>query len=63
MKTRSLTWYFVAVAILAGVLLVVGANAHMLYVALASAPECITHLKTGDTEPGRFSAARSDCGG
>jgi hypothetical protein len=61
MKTRSLAWYLVVLSILGGVLLLVGANAHLLYVALASAPECIAHLKTGDTEPGRFSAAKSAC--
>jgi hypothetical protein len=61
MKTGSLTRYLVRLSIFAGVLLVVGANAHLLYVALVSTPECVTHLKAGGIEPGRFSAAKSAC--
>ena len=37
------------------------ANAHLVYVAIASQPECVTHAKTGEAGPGAFSAAKSAC--
>jgi hypothetical protein len=53
-RTRAI-WLFVA----AGVLLVAGANAHLVYVALSSQPACVAHVKPGET--GGLSAARSAC--
>ena len=50
-------WLLVPVA----VLLFVGVNAHLLYVAFSSQPECVDHLKAPDSETGRFRAAKSDC--
>ncbi len=46
-----------------GLLLVVGANAHLLYVALASQPDCVPHARAGDSmaKPGQFSVAKSAC--
>lgn len=44
----------------AGLLLFVGANAHLVYVAFQSQPPCVAHLKdTG--ESGAYRAARSAC--
>jgi hypothetical protein len=43
----------------AGVLLLAGANAHLVYVAVTSQPACVPHLRSGET--GGFSAARSAC--
>ena len=37
------------------------ANAHLLYVALQSQPDCVAHEKTGHSTPGQFSAAKSSC--
>jgi hypothetical protein len=49
-----------AVAVALAVL--VGANAHLVYVALESQPECVAHLKSGtDDKSGAYSAARSSC--
>ena len=50
-------------AIGVGLLLVIGANVHFLYVALTSQPECVAHLRPGegDAQSGAFSAAQSDC--
>ncbi len=47
----------------AGLLLVVGANAHLVYVAVMSQPECVTHARVGETAPdgAGFGAARSSC--
>jgi hypothetical protein len=50
-------------ALAAGLLLVIGANAHLLYAAVTSEPACVLHLRPGDggAERGRFIAARSAC--
>ena len=37
------------------------ANAHLLYVAILSQPDCVAHAKTGQGAPGQFSAAKSSC--
>ncbi|HET9535358.1 MAG TPA: hypothetical protein VFP43_08450 [Mesorhizobium sp.] len=51
-----LVWVLVS----AGVLLVAGANAHLVYVAFDSQPECMDHAKTvGDGQ--RYRAAGSAC--
>lgn len=50
-------------AVAAGLVLVAGANAHLVYVAVTSQPDCVAHLKSGegDGQTGMFSAAQSDC--
>lgn len=56
-------WTVVAV-IAAGLLLLAGANAHLLYVAMSSQPDCVDHVKPGETSRGgMFSAAKSSCSG
>lgn len=47
-----------AAVVIVGVLLL--ANAHLVYVAFSSQPDCVTHLKGGG-EPGTFRAAKSAC--
>lgn len=37
------------------------ANAHLVYVAVASQPGCVAHLKAEAGEPGAYRAARSSC--
>lgn len=56
---RTAIWLAVA----AGLLLVLGANAHLVYLAVTSQPDCVAHLKPGqsDGQGGTFSAAQSDC--
>ena len=56
---RTAIWLAVA----AGLVLVAGANAHLVYVAVTSEPDCVAHLKSGegDGQSGMFSAAQSDC--
>ena len=58
-KTKPLVW----AAIGAGLLLVLIANSHLVYVAIVSQPECVAHLRQGERDPkqGKFSAARSSC--
>jgi hypothetical protein len=49
-------------AAVAALLIVLLANAHLVYVALQSQPECVAHLKPGSGgESGAYSAARSAC--
>ena len=59
LTNRAAIWLIVA----AGMLLVIGANAHLLYVAVTSQPGCVAHLRAGegDAEGKSFSAAQSDC--
>lgn len=51
------------IAIGAGLLLLAGANAHLVYVAVTSQPDCVTHVRQGETGTAAagYSAARSSC--
>lgn len=56
--SKTAIWLIVA----AGLLLGIGANAHLVYVAVTSQPECVDHLRPGEgVARGSFSAAQSDC--
>ncbi|HWM48327.1 MAG TPA: hypothetical protein VNR11_15590 [Xanthobacteraceae bacterium] len=46
-----------------GLLVILGANAHLLYVATTSQPDCVGHVRLGDAPaaPATFSAAKSAC--
>ena len=46
---------------LAIVALMAVANAHLVYVSLATQPECVPHLKTPDDSGAAFRAAKSAC--
>lgn len=52
-------WFVVC----AGLLLVIGANAHLVYIAVMSQPDCVVHARTGEAARDRaqFAAARSSC--
>ena len=52
-----LAWLLVAVL----VLVVVVANAHLVYVAVASQPECVAHLKEVGSQAGEYRAAKPAC--
>jgi hypothetical protein len=58
-RTRLIVW----LAVTAGLLVVAGANWHLVHVAMTSQPDCIEHLRPGhgDAERGLFSAAQSSC--
>ena len=60
MKVRKLILFF---GIGTGLTLLGLANAHLVYVAFASQPECLRHLKPGEGngQRGAFSAAQSSC--
>jgi hypothetical protein len=52
---RSLLWLLVC----AGLLLVAGANAHLVYVAYATQPDCVPHGKSAGGSG--YRAAKSAC--
>jgi hypothetical protein len=45
----------------AGLLVLVLANTHLVYVAVTSQPECVAHLESPGETPGSFRAAKSAC--
>lgn len=53
----ALAWILVPAALL----LFVGANAHLVYVAFDSQPDCVPHLKDAGTADDGFRAAKSAC--
>lgn len=62
-KRRRARFFLIGIAISGGVLFVLAANAHFAYVAVKSQPDCIPHVRTGEsiTGKGAFSAAKSAC--
>ena len=58
-RTKAVLWLVFG----AGLLLVLIANSHLVYVAFMSQPECVAHVRQGEgaAKDGRFSAARSSC--
>jgi hypothetical protein len=58
-KNRIALWLLIG----GGLALVAGANAHLVYVASVSQPDCISHLRPGESSDSRstFSAAKSSC--
>ena len=58
-RTKAVVWP----AIGAGLLLLLIANSHLVYVAIVSQPECVAHVRQGEgsAADGKFSAARSSC--
>jgi hypothetical protein len=57
----GMSWRSVALlAVGAGVALLLAANAHLVYVAFDSQPDCVPHAKSAG-ESGMFRAARSAC--
>jgi hypothetical protein len=60
-RTRTV----VGLSLLAALLLLAGANAHLVYVAVTSQPDCVDHLREGDAAKGQgqgsFRAAKSSC--
>lgn len=56
---RVLVWSVVAV----GLTILAAANWHLVYVAISSQPDCVSHVRIGDrqAQSGMLSAARSSC--
>ena len=60
MTGRAVSWpWLAAFGVVTAILL---ANAHLAYVAFASQPGCVPHLRTGEAPaPAAFAAAKSSC--
>lgn len=59
---RVLNWTLISVAIATvGIAILLGANAHLVYVAFRSQPECVPHAKAPDGSGDGFRAAKSAC--
>lgn len=58
---RSRTFFLALAAVALSVVLL--ANAHLVYVAMRSQPECVPHARAGDGKPGAgtFGAAKPSC--
>jgi len=58
-RTRAVLWLSIG----AGLLLLLIANSHLVYVAFVSQPECVAHVRQGEgsAKDGKFIAARSSC--
>lgn len=60
MTRRGISWPGLAAMGVATAILL--ANAHLAYVAFASQPGCVPHLRTGEAPaPAAFAAAKSAC--
>ena len=56
LRGKWLSWLLVS----AGLLIFAGANAHLVYVAIRSQPDCVAHIKHIDDASG-YRAAKSAC--
>ena len=58
-RAKAVLW----LALGAGLLLLLIANSHLVYVAVTSQPDCVAHVRQGEgpAKDGKFSAARSSC--
>lgn len=61
-SASRLNWRLLSAAMVAiAVAVFIAANAHLIYVAFASQPECVPHLKDAGRDAGAFRAANSAC--
>jgi hypothetical protein len=61
MKPSTPRWT-IGLLVAGGLLLVAGANAHLVYVAVTSQPDCVQHVRAGgEARSGQFSVAKSAC--
>ena len=57
-KSKSIAWLSIGL----GLFVLVAANAHLLYAAVSSQPDCVAHLQHGEGNgTNSFSAATSSC--
>lgn len=61
MQKRPRTRSTMGLVVGGGMLIFVAANAHLVYVALTSQPECVEHLREAGSKAGEFRAAKSAC--
>lgn len=54
-------WFWPLWLLVTAVLVVLVANAHLVYVAVSTQPGCVPHLKDRGDAPGQYRAAKSAC--
>lgn len=54
-------WFRPLYLLSVAVVLVLIAHAHLVYVAVATQPDCVPHLKERGGSPGAYRAAKSAC--
>jgi len=59
LRWKAAIWLLVGV----GLVILVAANGHLVYVAMTSQPDCVAHVRLGEVSGPRsqFSAAKSSC--
>lgn len=61
-QARRWNWRWISFGIATvSILVLLGANAHLVYVALKSQPECVPHTKAPGDTADAFRAAKSAC--
>lgn len=61
-RQRHPNWKWISIAIASiGVAVLVGANVHLVYVALRSQPDCVPHARDASDPGDGFRAAKSAC--
>lgn len=57
-RTKSIVWLSIGL----GLIVLVAANVHLVYVAVSSQPDCVAHVRHGQGNgTNSFSAATSSC--
>ena len=60
--TRRVSWPLIGWLIAGAVVVTVAAaNAHLVYVAVATQPDCVAHLKEASATAGTYRAAKPAC--
>lgn len=60
--SESMSWRGLSILLLVtGILVIMFANAHLVYVAISSQPACVDHLKTMNGSSSAYRAAKSAC--
>lgn len=54
-------WLMPLLLLSVAAIIVLVANAHLVYVAVSSQPDCVPHLKDKGGSPGAYRAAKSAC--
>lgn len=61
-RERRVNWRWISIAIASvSIVILLGANAHLVYVALRSQPDCVPHAKAASDSGDGFRAAKSAC--
>ena len=60
-KRVTFSRWWIGIGVATGLILLFLANGHLVYVALNSQPDCVTHTKENSSKNSSFRAAKSSC--